>query len=120
MELDIRLRNTIFKCTSSWRSRLLLWHGGNLSYIGLGKGGTLAQEPTQSPNRKGKTLLHVEAELQTPTINPLASNWLGNDAWRYKENLVKKLAQEATANHAINVVYYNDINITHIDAWRIY
>eukprot|EP00983_Pelagomonas_calceolata_P003021 100123-Pelagomonas_calceolata.AAC.1 len=30
------------------------------------------------------------------------------------------MAQEATANHAINAVYYNDINITHIDAWRIH
>eukprot|EP00983_Pelagomonas_calceolata_P050845 1142162-Pelagomonas_calceolata.AAC.1 len=45
--------------------------------------------------------------------------WQGNDVWRYKGNLVKKLAQEATANHAINTVYYNDIDVTYIDAWRI-
>eukprot|EP00983_Pelagomonas_calceolata_P066800 1149218-Pelagomonas_calceolata.AAC.2 len=63
------------------------------------------QNSTQSPNRKRKTLLHVETELQIPTINPLASNWQGNDVWRYKENLVKKLAQGATANHAFNAVY---------------
>ena len=32
---------------------------------------------------------------------------------------MKELAEKHKANHAINVVYYDEIHITHIDDWRI-
>eukprot|EP00983_Pelagomonas_calceolata_P045892 1139913-Pelagomonas_calceolata.AAC.3 len=37
----------------------------------------------------------------------------------YRETYIEKLAQETTANHAVDAAYYYDFDITIIDAWRI-
>eukprot|EP00983_Pelagomonas_calceolata_P051776 1142562-Pelagomonas_calceolata.AAC.1 len=77
------------------------------------------QVGSQNPRKKRKKLFHIETELQTPTINPLASNCDGGSIWKYRETSVKKLAQETTASHAINAVYHYDLDVTLIDAWKI-
>eukprot|EP00983_Pelagomonas_calceolata_P024697 777881-Pelagomonas_calceolata.AAC.1 len=55
----------------------------------------------------------------TSTINPLAPNCDGSSVWKFRGTSAKKLAQETTANHAINPIYYCDFDIKLIDAWRI-
>eukprot|EP00983_Pelagomonas_calceolata_P051349 1142374-Pelagomonas_calceolata.AAC.1 len=75
---------------------------------------------SHNPRKRRKKLLHIKRELQTPTINPLASNCGGGSIWKYRETSVKKLAQETTAKRAINAVHYYDFGITLIDAWRIF
>eukprot|EP00983_Pelagomonas_calceolata_P071327 1151184-Pelagomonas_calceolata.AAC.2 len=73
---------------------------------------------SQNPRKKRKKLLQLEIELQTSTIDPLASSCDGGSIWKYKETSVKNLAQETTANHAIKAIYNFEFDITLIDAWR--
>eukprot|EP00983_Pelagomonas_calceolata_P054973 1143910-Pelagomonas_calceolata.AAC.2 len=40
------------------------------------------QVGSHNPRKKRKNLLHIETELQTPTINPLASNCDGGSIWK--------------------------------------
>eukprot|EP00983_Pelagomonas_calceolata_P016237 513839-Pelagomonas_calceolata.AAC.1 len=76
------------------------------------------QIDSHNPWKKRKEFLRIETELQTLTINPLASNKDGGRVWKYRGTSAKKLAQETTSNHAINAVYC-DFDITLIDVWRI-
>eukprot|EP00983_Pelagomonas_calceolata_P053240 1143210-Pelagomonas_calceolata.AAC.2 len=71
------------------------------------------QNGSHNPRKKRKESLHIETELQTPTINPLASNSNGGSIWKNRETSVNKLAQETTASHAINAIHYNDFDITY-------
>eukprot|EP00983_Pelagomonas_calceolata_P043413 1138883-Pelagomonas_calceolata.AAC.3 len=41
------------------------------------------------------------------------------DLWNCKQNNVKGLAEQMTPLNDINIVYYFDLGITHINAWRI-
>eukprot|EP00983_Pelagomonas_calceolata_P018696 586516-Pelagomonas_calceolata.AAC.4 len=57
----------------------------------------IGDNPTyDNPRKKRKKLLHIETELQTPTIDPLAPNCDGNSIWKCRETSVKRLAQETT------------------------
>jgi hypothetical protein len=44
---------------------------------------------------------------------------LSTPIWNYRKTSVEKLARETIANHAINALYYYDLDIIHIDEWRI-
>eukprot|EP00983_Pelagomonas_calceolata_P102451 1158805-Pelagomonas_calceolata.AAC.8 len=73
----------------------------------------------QDPRNKREKILLIETELQTPTINPLAPTCKGNSIWKRRGIPVKKLAQKATENYAINTINYYDFGITLKYAWRI-
>eukprot|EP00983_Pelagomonas_calceolata_P131091 1161742-Pelagomonas_calceolata.AAC.4 len=70
---------------------------------------------TNSHRDKRSKLLHISPAIHS--LNPLSK---GYEVWNYRKNSAKKLANARTASFAINEIYHNDINISHIDGWRYY
>eukprot|EP00983_Pelagomonas_calceolata_P001789 60121-Pelagomonas_calceolata.AAC.1 len=63
-------------------------------------------------------MLHTEAELIPPAIDPLSSLCQASEVLKYKETSIQKLAKAKTASHTINAIFYYDFDITHIGGWR--
>ena len=70
--------------------------------------------------KKREKLLYTYKETISPAIHRLSSLPKGPKVWNYRENAARKLAEETTTSHAISSIFYHDIDITHIDGWRIY
>ena len=64
-------------------------------------------------------MLHIETNLQSPVIAATCQNGQNLDLWNYRENTLRKLAKDTTTTHAVNAIYYYELDVTHIDAWRV-
>eukprot|EP00983_Pelagomonas_calceolata_P062404 1147292-Pelagomonas_calceolata.AAC.1 len=73
---------------------------------------TLHSLDTQINNHKNKKtkLLHIDAELIPPVINPLSSLCQASEVWHYKKTSAHDLTKAKTASHAINAIYNHDFD----------
>eukprot|EP00983_Pelagomonas_calceolata_P074887 1152752-Pelagomonas_calceolata.AAC.1 len=60
-----------------------------------------------------KKLLHINTNLPIPIIYPLGQTAQHTELWNYKQNRLKRLAEQTTPLDAVNTVL-------HISAWRIF
>jgi len=58
-------------------------------------------------------------DLSRPSTDPLNPSCRSAELWKYTRNKVFANSKKTTPNNAINTIYRHDLDITHIDSWRI-
>jgi len=81
----------------------------------------IADHPAQSsqrrPQRKRKCeILDIPHDLPSLNLTPLRTTHIQQELWTYK----KDKAFSLTPTEAINTLYYDDMDILHIDNWRFF
>ncbi len=74
---------------------------------------------SKQQTQKRRRVSHIETDLPCPSINPVDPSFRGGEICNYKRNKVLQIARETTPNNAINTIHYHDLEIIHIDSWRI-
>jgi hypothetical protein len=76
-----------------------------------------APSSQRRPQRKRRCeILNIPHELPSLNLNPLRTTHIQQELWTYK----KDNAFSMKPTEAISTLYYDDMDILHIDNWRVF